>query len=100
MGETGTCFRRLGQPVLHPVHKRAQPRIGFRFKLVDLDLCLVGEVFQDGGCLEAGGTYGGQSVICGTIDCGNTCAADLDRDGFVTLSDLMIILASWGNCPD
>ena len=69
----------------------------------ELGACCLGDICVPttvSGCLEAGGTYGGQSVICGTINCGNTCAADLDRDGFVTFSDLMIILAAWGNCPD
>ncbi len=50
-------------------------------------------------CLAAGGTYEGNATICQETECTPACVADLDGDGNVGVSDLLILLGNWGPCP-
>ncbi|NNF42624.1 MAG: hypothetical protein HKN62_06190 [Phycisphaerales bacterium] len=68
-----------------------------------------GFYMQGGGQLDAitvrnlGGSSGGFAVGefgCAIIECGAICPWDLDYNGEVGFTDLLLVLASWGPCAD
>jgi len=52
-------------------------------------------------CEEFNGIYQGSTSFCGDInvECIETCDADLDGDGEVKVSDLLLLIGAWGACP-
>ena len=52
-------------------------------------------------CTTAGGEYQGDGIECGEVICTDpSCLGDLDLDTNIGFSDLLIILSSWGPCPE
>lgn len=56
------------------------------------------QLFED-ECAAAGGEFFGQEVSSEDIDCRPFCAGDLNGDGVVNVSDLLLLLTAWGMCP-
>ena len=54
--------------------------------------------FED-ACNTFGGQWLGNGIICKNSDCTPTCAADLDGDGVVNVTDLLALISVWGVCP-
>jgi len=65
------------------------------------DFGLTGTIGQhDGGGPSTGGDFslvGGFWANAGDVT--STCPEDLDGDGVVAFSDLLMVLAAWGACP-
>lgn len=65
-------------------------------------------VFTENTCAAVGGTWNGIGTTCedsngnGTADIcedDEPCAGDINGDGFVDVSDLLLLFGSWGSCP-
>jgi len=54
-------------------------------------------------CNQFNGLYQGDGSFCDDADvqcvASETCDADLDGDGAVKVSDLLLLIAAWGACP-
>jgi len=51
-------------------------------------------------CIAVGGTYFGDGTDCGSVTCAPACPEDVNGDGMVNLSDLAMLLATFGtSCP-
>jgi hypothetical protein len=50
-------------------------------------------------CEGHGGSWGGAHSSCTDFNCPENCPADVDGNGDVGVSDIMMIIASWGACP-
>jgi len=52
----------------------------------------------ESNCDNVGGDYQGDFTNCGGIDCtAQPCPGDTDEDGLVNVSDLLYVIANWGN---
>lgn len=60
---------------------------------VDGNVVMIGARFGDGAVWNSGSVYVFDAV-------GEDCDADLDGERIVGLTDLLILLAAWGPCPD
>ncbi|MBT4529561.1 MAG: hypothetical protein HOC27_00005, partial [Phycisphaerae bacterium] len=49
-------------------------------------------------CASSGGAWIGDNTTCGTDTCGSpsTCEADIDGDGSVDVSDVLVMVSVWG----
>ena len=50
-------------------------------------------------CSGNSGSWGGADSSCTDFDCPENCPSDVDGDGDVGVSDILIIIAAWGTCP-
>lgn len=47
----------------------------------------------------AGGTVNSWAVTVTTCSCGPACPGDINGDGVTNVTDLLAVIAAWGNCP-
>jgi hypothetical protein len=57
------------------------------------NLCLLA---SPTACANAGGTYRGDGVPCSTNS--RCCAADVNNDGSINVTDLLAVIGAWGPC--
>ncbi len=50
-------------------------------------------------CSGNSGSWGGPDSSCADFNCPESCPADVDGDGDVGVSDILMLIASWGTCP-
>ncbi|MBT6282619.1 MAG: hypothetical protein HOJ00_04455 [Phycisphaerae bacterium] len=50
-------------------------------------------------CSGNSGSWGGPDSSCADFDCPESCPSDVDGDGDVGVSDILILIAAWGACP-
>ena len=50
-------------------------------------------------CVDAEGVFYGTSVTCEATECPATCDADINGDGIVDVTDLLVLINFWGMCP-
>ena len=50
-------------------------------------------------CSGNSGSWGGPNSSCADFDCPESCPADVDGNGDVGVSDILLLIASWGACP-
>jgi hypothetical protein len=50
-------------------------------------------------CEGHGGSWGGADSSCTDFDCPESCPSDVDGDGDVGISDILMLIAAWGACP-
>ena len=79
-----------------------QGTINFNFELETQGSCCVNTGCSSTGettCTELGGTWteGGSCDDCEPV--ADDCPADVDGDGSIGFSDVLIILNDWGACP-
>ena len=79
-----------------------QGRINFNYELEAQGSCCVNSGCtsnSESNCMELGGTWteGGSCDDCEPV--ADTCPADVDGDGSIGFSDVLIILNDWGACP-
>ena len=75
-----------------------EPKLGQSFEI--LTATEVFGMFDDiGSCADVTVTYDVDRVLVTIGDSCTTCPADIDGDGQVAVSDLLAILAAWGDCP-
>ena len=55
---------------------------------------------QDLVTVNSAAGAGTVSVILNEQPTEDACPADLNDDGFVNISDLLVLLTAWGPCPD
>ena len=62
--------------------------------------CILGDCLLASSeqCAAAEGTFYGNGIVCSGIDC-YFCTGDLNNDGVVNVSDLLILIAAFGACP-
>ena len=52
----------------------------------------------ESSCSNVGGEYKGDYTACSSFDCtAQPCPGDVDEDGFVNVSDLLGVIASWND---
>ena len=51
-------------------------------------------------CQEIQDGFGAHNMAAAGVDCPDAVPGDLDGDGVIGVSDLLILLASWGPCAD
>ena len=79
-----------------------QGTINFNFETEPQGSCCVNSgcaSIAEADCSEMGGTWteGGSCNDCEPV--GDDCPADVDGDGSIGFSDVLIILNDWGACP-
>jgi hypothetical protein len=54
---------------------------------------------RETNCLSGGGVYQGDDTVCASIECFSApdCLADVNSDGSVNVSDLLLIVGAWGS---
>ena len=53
---------------------------------------------EESNCNNVGGDYNGDFSSCAGIDCtAQPCDGDVNEDGFVNVSDLLGVIASWND---
>ena len=50
-------------------------------------------------CELAQGSFYSVGTLCTQVSCDASCPADINSDGNVDVSDLLILIAAWGVCP-
>ena len=50
-------------------------------------------------CLQFGLEFLGEGTTCENASCATSCPGDINGDGNVDVTDLMILIAYWGTCP-
>ena len=50
-------------------------------------------------CSGNSGSWGGPNSSCADFNCPESCPSDVDGDGDVGVSDILMLIASWGACP-
>ena len=68
---------------------------------------LIGACCLDGLCITTAvadcsgnsGSWGGPDSSCADFDCPVSCPGDLNGDGQVDVTDLLLIISAWGACP-
>ena len=97
---TGTVFLPAGN--YFALFGECQGTINFNYELEPQGSCCVNTGCSSTGettCTELGGTWteGGSCDDCEPV--ADDCPADVDGDGSIGFSDVLIILNDWGACP-
>ena len=97
---TGTIFLPAGN--YFAIFLEFQGTINFNYELEPQGSCCVNTGCSSTGettCTELGGTWtgGGSCDDCEPV--ADDCPADVDGDGSIGFSDVLIILNDWGACP-
>jgi hypothetical protein len=50
-------------------------------------------------CFNANGSFAGELVSCNDVVCQTVCVGDLNSDGDVNVTDILMLIAAWGACP-
>jgi hypothetical protein len=63
--------------------------------------CINGEAIPlyDYDCKRIQGTFMGEGTDPNDVTCPAFCWGDVDGDGYVRVTDLLIVIAAWGACP-
>lgn len=80
---------------------------GFVVEFTTLPGSALGACCLDGLCITTAaadcsgnsGSWGGPNSSCTDFDCPVSCPGDLNGDGQVDVTDLLLIISAWGICP-
>lgn len=80
---------------------------GFVVEFTTLPGSALGACCLDGLCITTAaadcsgnsGSWGGPDSSCSDFDCPENCPGDLDGNGAVDVTDLLLLMAFWGSCP-
>ena len=63
--------------------------------------CINGEAVElfENDCARILGEFMGEGSDTDQVICSSYCPSDVDGDGFVTIDDLLTLIAAWGACP-